>query len=164
MFKKISWTARKGWKCIWNLHKYFRPQDRMKHCPGPKELSTRKTYNNFDKSMLQLNKSIQTTLKNPTIQIQQGQWILKKCDKTQWEKEQPLNWAELIVFFQPKIGATILKSESVLSWCSQLFYSICRSSWKGRFGERSWHEINFLYFRNISWKEPLEMKLKLYLI
>ena len=32
------------------------------------------------------------------------------------------------------------------------------SSWKGQFGERSWHEINFLYFRYISWKEPLEMK------
>ena len=29
MLKKISWTARKGWNFVWNLHEYFRPQGRI---------------------------------------------------------------------------------------------------------------------------------------
>ena len=37
---------------------------------------------------------------------------------------------------------TKLLVESVLSWCSWLFCFTCHSSWKGRFGERSRHEIN----------------------
>ena len=29
MLVKISWTARKGWNFVWNLHEYFRPQGRI---------------------------------------------------------------------------------------------------------------------------------------
>jgi hypothetical protein len=81
--------------------------------------------------------------------------------EAQWEEEQTADLSGAHCIFPAKTRVTILKRESVLSWWSQLFYSICRSSWKGRFGERSWHVINFLYFRNLSWKEPLEMKLEI---
>ena len=77
------------------------------------------------------------------------------------------NWAELIEFFKPttKIGEVILKSESVLSWCSWLFCITCRSSWKGRFGERSWHEINVSLIqkyklKRTSWDEIRYLRLQ----
>ena len=81
--------------------------------------------------------------------------------EAQWEEEQTAKLSGAHWIFKPttKIGKIILKSKSVLSWWSWLF-----CSWKGRLGERSRHEINFLSFRNISWKEPLGMELDSFLM
>ena len=80
-------------------------------------------------------------------------------------RSRPPIWAELIWFFKPttKIGEIILKSESVLSWCSWLFCITCRSSWKGWFGERSWHEINLTLIqkyklKRTSWDEIVNVQ------
>ena len=57
-------------------------------------------------------------------------------------------------FFKPttKIEEIILKSESVLSWFSWLFYFTCHSSWKGRFVERSGHLIKKYRLKRTSWR------------
>ena len=47
---------------------------------------------------------------------------------------------------------------NILLWKWTPLHATWYYFWKGRYGERSQHEIYLIWFRNISWEEPVEMK------